>query len=286
MYRLVPNAIKSEERIPATELTQSETQTANMKRVASALAENRLMVAFQPVVSARNAKIPAFQECLVRIEDRNGEIIPAAHFMPDVESTDLGRLVDRHVLRKVLTILETNPRMRLSINLSAKGIGDIEWFNILKEFCARAPQCGELLIVEITESSMLELTPHDIDFLFEIRALGCSIALDDFGAGHTSIAHLGKFRFDFLKIDGSFLQNFSQNADAQFLVKSMISIARHFEMVSVAEMVDNQADADLLKDLGIDCLQGFHFGKPTLTPDWMTPKPKRTGFKLRSVAAR
>lgn len=274
MYRLLPKAARPQENISAPELNVNETKDANTKLVASAIAENRIKVAFQPVVSARNSKIPAFQEALVRIEDRNGDIIPAASFMTDVEDSDIGRLVDRAVLRRVISVLENNPRMRISVNLSAQGIGDLDWLNILKQACERAPQCGELLIVEITESSMLNLTPHALDFLYELRTLGCSIALDDFGAGHTSISHLGKFRFDFLKIDGSFLRNFSQNEDAQFLVKSMISIARHFEMVSVAEMVDNHEDASLLQQMGIDCMQGYFFGKPSLDPHWMKPKLK------------
>ena len=244
-----------------------------LRSVASALAENRLTVAFQPVVSAKNSKIPAFHECLVRIRERNGEITPAARFMPEVEQSDLGRLVDRAVLRKALAILQDTQRVRLSVNLSANGIGDTEWLEILKDACEIAPQCGEFLIVEITESAILNLSPEKFAFLNQIRDLGCSIALDDFGAGHTSIGQLGKFRFDFLKIDGSYVQDILDNQDHQFLLRSMVSIARHFEMVSVAEMVETPEAGELLSEMGIDCLQGYALGKPSLTPDWLN-RPK------------
>lgn len=259
---------------------EQETTHPSIRFVASALAENRLTIAFQPVVSARNNKIPAFHECLVRIRERNGELVPAARFMPHVENHDIGRLVDRAVLRKAVEILKDTQRVRLSVNLSANGVGDTEWLSILQKACTDAPQCGEFLIVEITESAILNLTPDKFDFLNKLRDLGCSIALDDFGAGHTSIGQLGKFRFDFLKIDGSYIQDVLENEDHQFLLRSMVSIARHFEMVSVAEMVETTEVAELLTKLGIDCLQGFAFGKPRLDPDFLNRPDKKIAWSI------
>lgn len=244
-------------------------QDEAVKLVASAIAENRVTMAFQPVVSAANQKVPAFQECLVRIRERNGDIVPAARFMPHVEHCDLGRLVDRQTLRQVVTILKRTQRVRLSINISANTIGDEEWLNILKKACTVSPACGEFLIVEITESALLDLNDDNIEFLNQLRQLGCSIAIDDFGSGHTSIGQLGRFRFDILKIDGSYIRELETNADNQFLVRSMLSIARHFEMVSVAEMVENDGTAEILENMGVDCLQGYHFGKPDTSPVWL-----------------
>lgn len=269
MYRLSRLTRQADPSIAIVAGKDTEHTTDVLRSVASALAENRLTIAFQPVVSAKNSKIPAFHECLVRIQERNGDITPAARFMPTVENSDIGRLVDRAVLRQALDVLKDTQRVRLSVNLSANGIGDQAWLDILKEACATAPQCGEFLIVEITESSVLSFTPEQFAFLNELRDLGCSIALDDFGAGHTSIGQLSKFRFDFLKIDGSYVQDILENEDNQFLLRSMVSIARHFEMVSVAEMVEDQDTADLLGQMGIDCLQGYAFGKATLTPDFL-----------------
>ncbi len=280
MYRLSQTAKHADPSIAVVAGTDAGCNPDILRSVASAIAEDRLCVAFQPVVSAKNSKIPAFHECLVRIRERNGEITPAARFMPEVENSDIGRLVDRAVLRKVMAILRETQRVRLSINLSANGIGDMAWLQILKDACADSPYCGEFLIVEITESSILTLTPEKLSFLNELRDLGCSIALDDFGAGHTSIGKLGKFRFDFLKIDGSYIQDILNNQDNQFLLQSMVSIARHFEMVSVAEMVESPEAAQLLADMGIDCLQGYEFGKPSLTPDWLSPRDVPTAWTL------
>lgn len=280
MYRLSRFSTQAEPAIPT--VFEQETPEASdiIRTVASALAENRLTLAFQPVVSAKNPKIPAFHECLVRIRQRDGSILPAARFMKVAEASDIGRLVDRAVLRQAMDILKDTQRVRLSVNLSANGLGDQEWLNILKEACQDAPQCGEFLIVEITENAIFDLTPEKLAFLGELRDLGCSIALDDFGAGHTSIGHLGKIRFDFLKIDGSYVRDVLTNQDNQFLIRSMVSIARHFDMVSVAEMVDSQEAADLLNDMGIDCLQGFEFGKPTLTPAWLEDRTSPVAWSL------
>lgn len=259
--------------VVTSSLDSAQTASTPLKTVASALAEGRLTCAFQPVVTTRNTDMPAFYECLVRIRDRSGRLLPAAEFMPAIEHDDIARLVDRAILRKALRILSTTQRVRLSVNLSANGVGDQGWLSILESFATAAPGSTEFLVVEITESAVLDLTPEKLAFLFRIRELGCSIALDDFGAGHTSIGHLGKFRFDFLKIDGSFMDNFACNPDNQFLVKAMVSIARHFDMVCVAERVETAEEARLLTEMGVDCLQGYAFGKPEMEPDWMPLVP-------------
>ncbi len=269
MHRLSSFSTRAEPVIPFIDQNQSNDREKTIRHVASALAENRLRVAYQTVVSAKNTALPAFRECLVRIQERDGSITPASHFMAYTEHSDIGRIVDRAVLRCALDTLRRCDQVRLSVNLSANGVGDPVWLNILQEACKANPRCGEFLIVEITETAMLDPSPEKFAFLDELRVLGCSIALDDFGAGHSTIGQLSRFRFDMLKIDGSFAQNIEHDADKQQLYASMVNIARHFDMVSVAEMVDSQGAAELLSDIGIDCLQGFHFGKPELAPDWL-----------------
>lgn len=264
-HRYIPTAPT----IPNAQLSLPEA-AETLRMVSSAIAENRLRIAYQPVASAIRPEAVAFYECLVRIIDHAGEIIPAARFIADIEAQDIGRIVDRQVLRMALETLATTRRVRLSVNLSACGVGDQGWLDILKAAEAATPGICDFLIVEITESAVMSLTPRDLEFLYELRALGCSIALDDFGAGHTSIGHLGKFRFDFIKIDGSFVRDIADNKDNQFLVRSMISIARHFEMVSVAEMVSSAKDIAILRGLGIDCVQGYHIGMPDFEPGWIS----------------
>lgn len=255
--------------ILAEPLFPEDAARAASRMVMTALAEGRLVTAYQPVVRASAAGIVAFHECLVRIIDRNGAEIPAATFVPHVEATAAGRLLDREMLRQALEVLKANPRQRLSVNLSALTVGDLEWMEILRAAVEEQPQCGMLLVVEITETAMLELDARALDFLYEIRAMGCSIAIDDFGAGHSTISHLGKFRFDFLKLDGSLIRDAAARPEGAHMLGAIVSMAKHMDLVTVAEMVETEDEIDWLARLGIDCIQGYAIGKPTRVPTFL-----------------
>ena len=237
-------------------------QNAAFQTLAAAIAEDRITPALQPVISTRRGNLPAFSECLARIIGRNGVLMSAGPLIGAVETTDMGRLVDRLMLRKVLHLLSANPGQRLSINLSACGVGDMDWLAILQDADRRTPGIGEWLIVEITETASLELDHSALDFLYELRHLGVSLALDDFGTGHTTLKQLGKFRFDFLKIDASLCHNLWNDRQRLTLLRSILRISRHFDLVTVAEGVETARDAEFLTEEGVDCLQGFFIGEP------------------------
>ena len=200
---------------------------------------------------------------------QDGETVPAGLFMPEIEGTDLGRLVDRQVLRLALKTLRETPRLRLSVNISACGVGDQEWLQILKDADEETPGITDFLIVEITETSALTLDSDALAFLYEVRRLGCSVALDDFGAGHAKIQQLGKFRFDFLKVDMSLCQGAAEDSRIRQQLRSILQIVRHFDMVSVAEGVETEEDAKALTSLGFDCLQGYYCGRPASHVSWL-----------------
>ena len=239
-----------------------------VQAITSALSERRLRLAFQPVVNATRTGFVAFHEALLRIETRDGRIIPAGEFIGAVEGSELGRVLDRHVLTLAIAALEGERRGRISINISACGVGDTAWLAILADACDRDPSIGDRLILEITETSELHLTSAALAFLYEVRRLGASIALDDFGSGHTSMRHLGKFRFDILKIDASYCQNIATDPAKTLRFRAIMRVARHFEMVTVAEGIEDPADAAVLAEAGADCLQGFHFGRPEIERTW------------------
>jgi EAL domain-containing protein (putative c-di-GMP-specific phosphodiesterase class I) len=127
---------------------------------------------------------------------------------------------------------------------------------------------GERLILEITESSAMTVPELVIAFMNEIQSKGVSFALDDFGAGYTSFRYLRDFYFDILKIDGQFIRGIAQNPDNQVLTSALKAIADQFDMLTIAEFVENREDAVFLADLGIDCLQGYFFSAPTISPVW------------------
>jgi EAL domain-containing protein (putative c-di-GMP-specific phosphodiesterase class I) len=231
--------------------------------VAQAIAQRRIGFHYQPVVRAANPEFPAFFECLARIRLPDGGTAPAGAFMASIESGPLGRVVDRLALQHALAALAADPGLRLSINLSPLSMGDEEWLALL----AAAPRGAcDRLILEITEDAALRNAELTLDFMNHVRARGCAFGLDDFGAGATGFRYFRDFRFDIVKIDGAFIHGVHAARDAQVLVECLKAVASHFEMVSVAEHVDNEADAGWLRGLGIDCLQGYLYGRPCAEP--------------------
>lgn len=229
------------------------------------------LLAFQPIVQAQRTNRPAFYEGLIRIFDDSGRMVPLRDFMPLAETTELGRQIDCLSLSLGLKALSEDASLRLSINMSARSIGYPAWMAVLRDGIAADPQAAERLILEITESSAMGLPDEVKTFMREVQRYGISLALDDFGAGYTSFRYLRDFCFDMIKIDGQFIREISTHPDNQVLTQALMSIAQHFDMFTVAEMVETADDASFLIDSGIDCLQGYYFGAPTIAPPWKSP---------------
>lgn len=240
-----------------------------IEMVTQAVRHDEVMLAYQAVVPAAQQDKAAFYEGLIRVLDETGRIIPARDFIAEIEETETGRIIDCLALEKGLHALAAYPGLRLSINMSARSIGYPKWARTLKRGLSRNPTIAERLILEITESSAMLVPELVIGFMKDLQSDGVSFALDDFGAGHTSFRYLRDFYFDILKIDGQFIRGVSANADNQILTAALASIAEQFDMVTVAESVERPEDAAYLTELGIDCLQGYYFGAPTVKPPWV-----------------
>ncbi len=235
--------------------------------VAQALVQGRVCFHFQPVVQARDPRRPAFFEMLARMRMPSGELLSAGAFLPAVETGPLGRAIDRLALAQALRALKADPALRLSVNMSPLSMGDEEWLDLFGR--ASREEAGLLgrLILEITENAAMQSVDQTIDFMAHVRATGVAFALDDFGAGATGFRYFRDFRFDMVKIDGAFVRGVHAQPDAQVLVKALAGVARHFDMLAVAEFVETPAEADWLREEGIDCLQGHLFGRPAARPE-------------------
>jgi EAL domain-containing protein (putative c-di-GMP-specific phosphodiesterase class I) len=238
--------------------------------VAAAIRHKQVLLAFQPIMQSRDQSKVAFYEGLIRVLDETGRVIPAGVFMNTIENTDLGRQLDTLALQKGLRALHENPDLRLSINMSARSIGYKAWNQVLNRWLKQDELIGERLILEITESSAMMVPELVVDFMDRLQMQGICFAMDDFGAGYTALRYFKEFCFDMIKIDGQFIQGISRDSDNQAMTSAMISIAKNFDMLTVAEFVENQEDADTLARLGVDCLQGFHFGAATTRPSWLS----------------
>lgn len=242
--------------------------TDTMDVVRRAIARQDVVLAFQPVISPHRTGAPAFYEGLVRILDETGRIIPARHFIPAVEATGLGRDIDCLALEMALYSLARDPSLRLAVNISARSIDHPRWRQILEQGLGADLTAAERLILEISERSTMQMPEAVMQLMVDLQPSGVSFALDDFGASHAFLRHLRDFMFDILKIDGQFIHGIARNPDNRMLTSALIDIARHFDMLTLAEGVECAEDSDCLIAMGIDGMQGYFYGAATLTPPW------------------
>lgn len=255
-------------------IAQNDAETLTMVREAIDL--HRLRLAYQPVVLSRDPGTIAFHEGLIRILDPSGRVIPAKDFIEVVEDTDMGRQIDAAALELGMGALMRHPTLRISINMSALSIADKRWNNVLEKGMKSDPTLGERLILEITESSAMVNPGQVITFMDRLQGKGVAFALDDFGSGYTAIRYFKDFFFDILKLDGQFIRNIHLDPDNAALTAALLSIGKHFQMFTVAEMVETPEEAGFLRDLGVDCLQGHLFGAASMRPVFdMDPQRKR-----------
>ena len=248
-------------------VTQRDASVLEM--VERAVSAGEVMLAYQPVMQARAPDTTAFYEGLVRVLDATGRVIPAGQFMAQAEESELGRKLDVQALRLGLRMLTKFPGLRLSINMSARSIGYSPWRKTLDRFLKKDPTVGERLILEITEASTMTVPDIVASFMAEMQRGGISFAVDNFGAGPVAVRHFRQFYFDAVKLDGQVIRGIHRDADNQVVTAALMAMAREFDMFTVAKDVEDAADAAFLTEIGVDCLQGYHFGAPTVRPPWL-----------------
>ena len=226
--------------------------------VFAALREKAFTLAYQPIVGAEEGQV-LYHEALLHMINGHGETVSAGHLIPVAEELGLIRLVDLEVLDLALEALQGQPQGRLGINVSATTVMDADAF--LERLMPHAELVRDRFIVEITESSMLSHPERVARFINELHKLGCKVALDDFGAGYTSFKNLRDYHFDIVKLDGAFCENLAANEQNQHFMRSLIELARNTNMEIIAEWVEREEDARLLREWGVHGLQGYLFGK-------------------------
>jgi diguanylate cyclase (GGDEF)-like protein len=235
--------------------------------IVTALNERRIVMAFEPVVDARSRQA-AFYECLIRMEQEDGQVLLAPDIVPVAERLGLIRLVDHRVLELVVAELAASPGVELSLNISPDTTMDPDWWASIESLMRAHPGVAERLIVEITETVAIQ----DIDdlrgFVTRLKNFGSRIAIDDFGAGYTSFRNLRKLDVDIVKIDGAFVQNIARSADDRAFVQTLIDLARRLQIKTVAEWVQDEESADLLRDWGCDYIQGRLIGLAAAERPW------------------
>jgi len=237
------------------------------EEIVRALDERRIAVAFEPVVTAASRET-AFYECLMRIRRADGSVIAAGEIIPLAERLGLVRLIDHRMLGLVIDELVAAPALHASLNVSAASTVDPDWWTALTAALRAHAGVAARLTLEITESAAIQDLDDTRGFVARVRDLGCRIAIDDFGAGYTSFRNLRKLGVDLIKIDGAFVQNLTRSEDDRAFVRTLIDLAGRLGLETVAEWVQDEEAAAILREWGCDYLQGQLIGLATLERPW------------------
>lgn len=235
--------------------------------VADALNTNRLVFAYQPIVSAKDRRV-VHHECLLRMVRADGSIATAGQFIPATEQLGLIRQVDRRALEMAIAELHAHPEISLAVNVSGTTASDPSWLQSFIHYVRSNNSVAGRIVVELTETAALDDFEESTRFISSLRDLGCKVAIDDFGAGFTSFRNLQVLRVDMVKIDGAFVRGLSSSMENQIFVRTLVDLARHFRLETVAEWVSSEEEAGLLESLGVDFFQGNYFGEPKIAPAW------------------
>ncbi|MGY3693914.1 diguanylate cyclase (GGDEF)-like protein [Bradyrhizobium sp. USDA 3240] len=241
--------------------------------IVTALNERRIVIGFEPVVDARSRQ-PSFYECLVRMEQDDGRALLAPDIVPVAERLGLIRMVDHRVLELAIAELAAAPSVQLSLNISPDTTMDPDWWATIESLMRAHPGVGERLIVEITETVAIQDIDDVRGFVTRLKNFGSRIAIDDFGAGYTSFRNLRKLGVDIVKIDGAFVQNIVRSADDRAFVQTLIDLARRLEIKTVAEWVQDEEAAVMLREWGCDFIQGRLIGLASPDRPWNAPTEK------------
>lgn len=227
--------------------------------------EDRLALFFQPIVCSQSREIK-YYEALSRVQNEQGEWQSAGAFIPVLEKLGLVNILDMKTLDMVVDALAANPDISLAVNVSGLTIVDYNWLRAMTGKVQAHPEVAARLMVEITETAALEDFHVTARFIDALQAIGCKVALDDFGAGHTSFEYIRSLGVNVVKIDGSFVRGITDDIDKQMFIRSLVDLSREFNLQTVAECVENEEEARIVKLQDVMYMQGYYFGKPAPHP--------------------
>ena len=201
-------------------------------------------------------------EVLLRMVDADGRRISPGEFVPVAERFFLASRMDRWVVRAVFEWMlqhenELQHLDRLSVNLSGQSVGDAVFRSDLLAMMDRMPVNFHKICFEVTETSAINNLKESVVFFDALRARGAKISLDDFGSGMSSFGYLKTLPADVLKIDGQFMRNLLADPVDRVCIQSMVQLARVTHMETIAEWVETESVEDLLRELGVDYVQGY-----------------------------
>ncbi|MDX9699023.1 MAG: bifunctional diguanylate cyclase/phosphodiesterase, partial [Rhodocyclaceae bacterium] len=237
-----------------------------LEHLRAALRERRIVPYFQPIIDSRSGEVFAC-ETVARLHDTDGQTVSAGQFIGTVEKYGLARELDRVMIRQTLERVAARtaagkPPMRVFINLSAQEIQGRGVLGYAEELCNELALPPSLVVFELLERDAIGDMTNMRKFLTKLRKKGFAFALDDFGSGYNSFHYLRELHFEFVKIDGAFVRSIVESAIDRALVRNLTNLCRELGILTIAEFVESAEILDMLRDMGVDYVQGFHVGMP------------------------
>ena len=227
-------------------------------KIREALDENRMVLYAQPIVPLGNSAPSA--ELLIRMIGRTGEVINPASFLGVAEHFGLITEIDRWVVKRAVSFAATGHHV--GINISAESMVTADLLDYIKDEIVSSGADPADLVFEITETALMTDIEKGHAFAQGIVELGSSVALDDFGTGYGTFTHVKKLPIKYLKIDIEFVRDLVDSQANQHVVKAIVNLATGFGCETIAEGVEDAETLELLKEFGVDFVQGFYLGRP------------------------
>jgi diguanylate cyclase (GGDEF)-like protein len=253
----------------SAETQQSESQLSLHTSLRQAIEQDELLLHYQPKVDLRTGALVGV-EALVRWQ-HNDQLIYPDKFIPYAEKTGLIRDITKWVLKAALKQQSqwrsVGENLKMSVNLSFRDLDDHSLINYISECLDRWQVDPEDLVLEITETSVMEDPNRTMEVLRQLDEMGLGISIDDFGTGYSSLMYLKKLPVDEIKIDRSFVTDLLLNSDSLVIVRSIIDLAHNLSMTVTAEGVETLEVWEELSSLGCDISQGYYSGPPMSSED-------------------
>ena len=271
------------------EVVKYRSDIAGIQSIRQALAEERLSLYFQPIFNIEQKSVSmAHCEILLRIRSENGEVYSPAKFIPIAEKYNVMSEIDQWVFNHVVEwLLEHQNEFhvpRLLVNLSGLSFLDENFNNYIVERLQRGDIDASLIAFEITETAAVDNFEKVRGFIDRVRALGCTLALDDFGSGFSTFAYLKQLPIDFLKIDGSLVRNIANDNIDHEMVRAINQIGHTVGAKTIAEFVENDEILTQLRELGVDYAQGYGLRMPSPLQQLSDELEKRPRLALKKAS--